>query len=91
MPKWIHIKDIKTKLFTRVTITDYGVRFEHHNKEMQKKERMHPSLFIIIVHLLHDGSINLCFQYNNHLSAEQLDEIHRVSKLLRGENVEKEN
>lgn len=103
----ITIDDINIKLFTRVTITDYGIKFEHFDKEgfesedakdkiccflkilpnaaFEKKPFM--SLFMIKVHLLHNGSVNIKTAINKHLTTEQLDEIHRMSKIIRGKDV----
>lgn len=100
----IKLSEIKTELFTRVTLTDYGVRFEYYDKDKYESEKnkvvsqfglqseekfikhIHQSYFIICVHLLYNGSVNFTIQYNNHLSPEQIDEITRVSKILRSEN-----
>jgi len=104
----ITIDDINIKLFTRVTITDYGIKFEHFDKEgFESKDAMFKicnflnipekcginknmlmPLFIIAVHLLKNGSINISSKINNHLTTEQLDEIHRMSRIIRGRNVE---
>lgn len=86
------LTDIKIELFTRTTLTDYGVRFEYCDKEQYNKllssgvKRITPAEFIITVHILkEDGSINIQHIRNNHLTAQQLDEIQRISQILRME------
>lgn len=82
----IQLTDIKTELFTRTTITDYGVKFESFDKTEFLKTKYPDSMkptFIITVNILLSGGINIIAINNRYLSNQQLDEIHRVSKLLR--------
>ena len=83
------LSEIKTELFTRVTLTDFGIKFEYYNKDKHEKSKnkiFPPFFFIIIICLLKNGSVNFQMQHNNHLSAEQLDEIQRCSEFLRGQD-----
>ena len=85
----MNLSDIKTELFTRTTLTDYGVKFESFNRnkfnELKPPERDKP-YFIITVHILNSGGINIESRpYGNHLSIQQLDEIQRISQILRME------
>jgi len=86
MDKKIKTSDIKTELFSDVTITTYGIRFQvfdknlfHQNKHIDDDI----NFYVIIVHLLKTGGININTFYNIHLSDEQLNEIVRVNNLLK--------
>jgi hypothetical protein len=84
----MNLSDIKTELFTRTTITDFGVRVESFDKEtFQKKTGMdiHKPLFIITVNILKSGGVNITAMENKHLTIQQLDEIQRISQILRME------
>lgn len=87
----MNLSDIKTELFTRTTITDFGVRVESFDEEKFKADN-HRNIdffkiqYIITVNILkEDGSINIQHIRNNHLTAQQLDEIQRISQILRME------
>ena len=68
----IKLTDIKTELFTRTTLTDYGVRFETLDKITAAKYNYDKSYFMITIHILkEDGSINLQITKGNHLTAQQ--------------------
>lgn len=82
------LTEIKTELFTRTTITDYGVKVESFDKTMWIKSgmpEMYKYLYIISIHILKSGGINIDLSQNKHLSIQQLDEIHRISEILRSE------
>ena len=85
----MNLTDIKTELFTRTTITDFGVRVESFDENGYDKSGMskaYSSHFMITVNILkEDGSINILTMRNNHLLAQQLDEIQRISQILRSE------
>ena len=82
------ISDIRTELFTQCTITDFGVRFVSFSEE-KWKEKGSPedmkSVFTITVNLLKDGRVMIVTSVNNVLTAQQIDEIQRISKILRSE------
>ena len=87
----MNLADIKIELFTRTTITNFGVRVESFDEEKFRAGN-HRNIdffkmqYIITVNILkEDGSINILTMRNNHLSAQQLDEIQRISQILRSE------
>ena len=101
------ISDIKTELFTRVTITDYGIRFEIFDRALYgsdkadqlimnsipvselfkdgkiQDKKQFKSLFILTIHLQKHGGMNLQGAFANKMSADQIDEVQRISKILR--------
>jgi len=82
------ITDIRTDLFTQCTITDFGVRLVYFDEEKWKESNTPPiykQTFAITVSIHNDGSIRMVYMNTNRLTAEQLDEIQRISKLLRME------
>ena len=84
----MNLTDIKTELFTRTTITDFGVRVESFDEiTWQQKSSMdiHKPLFIITVNILKSGGVNITTMENKHLTLQQLDEIQRISQILRME------
>ena len=82
------LSDIRTELFTQITICDFGIRFVSFDDE---KYEFHGSpedsrhLFTITVNLLKDGRLMIITSVNNTLSFDQIEEIQRVSKILRSE------
>ena len=84
------LSEIKTELFTRTSITDFGVRFESFDKDKweEMKHRYHyMSYFVNTISLQLDGSIITDSVLNKKISFEQLQEIARVSEVLRGEGI----
>jgi len=83
---------INTDIFTRYTITDYGVRLEHFDKDGFKNnnpKKLPSAFFMLAVHVLDTGGININAVCNNHLSDIQLDEIIRIREILRKNKKEK--
>ena len=79
------ISEIKTTLFTRTTITDYGVKFESFNRELAEEDDASEnelSKYIIAVNISKLGAININVGFNNHITKKQFDEIIRVRDIL---------
>ncbi len=72
------IQEIKTELFTRVNKTSYGWRFEDYTKVT------HNEYMVSVINVLPNGRVNILPNMNYaSLSNEQLNEITRVSNLLK--------
>lgn len=85
------LSEIKTDLFTNTCFTDYGIRFQHCDKESALGQGAHISqmwMFTITIHVLKIGGINVNSTNNVNITDEQLKEIMRVSKILQSENNE---
>ena len=78
------LSDIKTGLFTRVTKTTFGFRFEVY----QKMDTPHNQYYKAQFNMLEDGQVNIITYGNIRLSLDQLKEITRVANILKGENNE---
>jgi hypothetical protein len=85
MAKSLELTDIKIELFTRTLIRDSGVLFEIYDKAAHKRERCPcpADWFIIQIALYKDGTVGLSNKFSNTITIQQLDEIQRVSMLLR--------
>lgn len=84
------LKEIKTELFSRVSITDFGIRFESYDKkghEAGKKRYPDMYYFVVAVNLLYDGSVTIQGAINRHLSFEQLQEVVRCAEILKQEKI----
>jgi len=82
------ISDIRTELFTQSTITGYGVRLVHFDDEAFKASKLHDiykSNYLVTIHILANGAIRMSYRGTINLSHEQIDEIQRISQILRSE------
>lgn len=80
------LSEIKTELFTRVSLTSYGVRFEIFDKESFEKINAGNALihlFLSAFHILDDGNVNINCHQLAKITFEQLEEIQRVSKIIK--------
>ena len=79
------ISEIKTTLFTRTTITDYGIKFESFNRELAEADNAPENelnRYMRTVHVLKSGSININVGFHNQITKKQFDEIIRVRDIL---------
>lgn len=84
----IQLTDIKTELFTQTTITDFGVRFKIHDKEAFLKSGVtsqYQSWFTATINICEYGNVNIQCIRPVKISNQQLDEIQRVSQMLRNQ------
>lgn len=88
------ISEIRTNLFTQVTITDYGVRFVIFDNDEWKRSGLtaySKSVFTVTVNVCYDGRIVVMTTKANRLTTDQLDEIQRISKIIRTVNKNEKN
>lgn len=84
----LKISDIRTNLFTQVTICDFGecegvkiIQFDEHEWKKDGRPRF-MSLYQIVI-IIRPQGIAMHYRGVIHLTPEQLDEIHRISTMLR--------
>ena len=86
----LNISDIHTNLFTQVTICDFGecegvkiIQFDEHEWKKDGRPQF-MSLYQIVI-IIRPQEIVMRHRGVIHLTPEQLDEIQRISKILRSE------
>ena len=90
----IKLTEINTDLFTRVSLTTFGVRFEIFDKEKREENELHKSLdssyFHYIFNVTREGYVNINSRGFSRLTVDQLAEISRVAGILNENKNDKE-